>query len=492
MIQKLYEFNADGWYPRLDEAGETVCFGNLSSRAWHIGGGEWPPVEGRNSRFIRPGVVTFTRELDTLHAKRFERALSNNHVDPMDDDTALVAGNDFDAGNGHWSSCLASGRLVLHGSTILSGDRYRGVQAAGPFVLSSRNDTHFDVFERGLFRCSLPLPPGANAWRIAPTGHITSGYFWDSKATWIDGSTQDITVTPWRREGPPVLVLRDHILWAWTYTHLTRDIHGVVGMPMRAWGKTLEETPFEAIVLQGWDASSWLDVKWDAIRGRFVLAGSGDRGQLQVWAVTADHARTDLFAWWKTYLPGPEPKPEPVPDPKPEEPKETPTMLTDAHKALRGRWLERFPIPSKRADESSDAWEDRLRREWTIPFVQQMMFSFHGDGFCVKSADAGRPESKDAMGRVIGGTLHYYDLLLGAGTGRPTLVEDPPAIAIPGQHIRREHGPVDRLGGGGEQPGDPGGGGGGGQQPGGGDFDWPKWAREVLEALRALKVAIED
>jgi hypothetical protein len=141
--------------------------------------------------------------------------------------------------------------------------------------------------------------------------------------------------------------------------------------------------------------------------------------------------------------PPPPPPPAQEPDPPPQE---TGSMLTDQHKHVRNRYVAKFAVPEKATFESPDEWEDRLRRRWTIPLIQQMMFSFPNDGFCVKSADAGRPESKDAMGRVIGGVLHYYDLLTGAGTGRPTLVDDPPAHPIPGQFIHTEYGPVDLLG----------------------------------------------
>jgi hypothetical protein len=173
-----------------------------------------------------------------------------------------------------------------------------------------------------------------------------------------------------------------------------------------------------------------------------VIAGTAGSGSVR--AAIVAHADLSLP------VVAPPPQPPPVTPPPAEPPPVVPPtkahMLTAEHKALRARYMARFPLPSKQSHESDDQWEDRLRRQWTIPLIQQFMFSFPNDGFCVKSADAGRPESKDAMGRVIGGVLHYYDLLLGAGTGRPQLVIDPPAVPIPGQHIRTEYGPVDALG----------------------------------------------
>lgn len=192
--------------------------------------------------------------------------------------------------------------------------------------------------------------------------------------------------------------------------------------------------------------------------------------------------------------PGPAPTDPPVPGPTPTdphpEPEEPMERLTAAHKELRARYVARFPVPSKNDGEGQDAWEDRVRRQWTIPFIQQMMASFPGDGFCVKSADAGRPESKDAMGRERGGRLYVYDLLEGTGTGRPRLVDDPAPEDITGQFVHREYGPVDRLGGGtvpapDPDPGQP------PQQPPSGEVDWAAWSRDVLVELRAIRQACQ-
>jgi hypothetical protein len=292
VIERLYRFEGDGWWPRLSPDAEAVCFGNLESRAWHIGGGVWPAVTGRQSRFIRPGVVTFTFELDPQHAQRWERDLRTGALTLMADDPALVAGNDFDAANGSWASVISGGRLCIDG--VVHAGRYGGLQMAGDLVVAVQDQTRYAVFERGISRPPRPCPDRANNFRMTLPGLITSGYFWDSTLLHVpSGLVDDITLTPWRREGPPVLVDVDGATWAWTFTETPSGRLAVVGMPLRPW----HQQDFHAVALPDWDASSWLEVRWDPRRRHFLLAGSSDRGALEVWTVSIDHPLTDLRTW---------------------------------------------------------------------------------------------------------------------------------------------------------------------------------------------------
>lgn len=52
---------------------------------------------------------------------------------------------------------------------------------------------------------------------------------------------------------------------------------------------------------------------------------------------------------------------------------------------------------------------DDNRRELTRAIVEQLMFEFPDAGYCLKSADWGRPQSKDAIGIIIGGVLYGWD-----------------------------------------------------------------------------------
>jgi hypothetical protein len=82
-------------------------------------------------------VVTFTREI-AGGAQHLERDLTTGAETLTADAPALVAGNDFDAGDGHWASCLAGGRLAIDGMQVEG--RASGVSMAWPYVLSVVDD----------------------------------------------------------------------------------------------------------------------------------------------------------------------------------------------------------------------------------------------------------------------------------------------------------------------------------------------------------------
>jgi hypothetical protein len=87
---------------------------------------------------------------------------------------------------------------------------------------------------------------------------------------------------------------------------------------------------------------------------------------------------------------------------------------------------------------------DRVREEWTLPFVSQIVFELPNQGYGSKRASG--PPSKDSLAQQVGGKLFGWDFLLGTGTGHPTLNDDPDAEDITGQTFVHILG-VDHLGG---------------------------------------------
>jgi hypothetical protein len=117
-------------------------------------------------------------------------------------------------------------------------------------------------------------------------------------------------------------------------------------------------------------------------------------------------------------------------------------------KDTRRRYVETFPVPQ---GEPSPAFEDRVRR-WTVAFIEQVAFELPGEGWGPKRGDQGRPLSKDSIAnnQVVPGRLLGWDLLLGTGTGRPTLIADPNSRDITGQYFETRPAffqPQDHLGG---------------------------------------------
>ena len=108
-----------------------------------------------------------------------------------------------------------------------------------------------------------------------------------------------------------------------------------------------------------------------------------------------------------------------------------PMPLPQAIKNIRSRYLTKFPLPQ---GDPSPAQED-VCRQWSIRFAEQVAFELPGQGWGVKRADPGRPIGKDSIARHLAaeGVLIVWDLMTGAGTGRPALNDSPVSEDITGQ-----------------------------------------------------------
>lgn len=86
-------------------------------------------------------------------------------------------------------------------------------------------------------------------------------------------------------------------------------------------------------------------------------------------------------------------------------------------RALILRFAERVPVPRGVPGET---FEEQAR-QWSTRLAEQLLFSRPAEGWGKKRADPGRPVSKDAIARSIDGRLWSWDILIGTGTGAPTL-----------------------------------------------------------------------
>jgi hypothetical protein len=76
---------------------------------------------------------------------------------------------------------------------------------------------------------------------------------------------------------------------------------------------------------------------------------------------------------------------------------------------------------------------DDQRRELTKAVIEQLVCEFPADGYTWKSADPGRPPSKDAIGRQVNGHLYAWDWQNG-GTRARAVQPGQPAEDITGQN----------------------------------------------------------
>jgi hypothetical protein len=149
-------------------------------------------------------------------------------------------------------------------------------------------------------------------------------------------------------------------------------------------------------------------------------------------------------------------------------------------KMIRTRYLARFPVPQIQPGESITVFEARTR-VWSVRFAEQVAYELPGQGWGVKRADPTRPISKDTIAQQQGAVLLAWDLLLGAGTGSPSLIPDPDSQDVTGQYyeVRPEYfSPRDHLSSGSPVPPDP-------------PVPPPLDLSEVLRRLDALTAQVE-
>lgn len=101
--------------------------------------------------------------------------------------------------------------------------------------------------------------------------------------------------------------------------------------------------------------------------------------------------------------------------------------------ATRDRYVAKFPLWIMPAGTPAEvlAAEERAR-QWDAGLASQVAWEHPGQGYGLKRADAGRPVTKDGLAQ-LSDRLWVFDMLSGAGTGRPTLVPNPDAQDITGQ-----------------------------------------------------------
>lgn len=124
----------------------------------------------------------------------------------------------------------------------------------------------------------------------------------------------------------------------------------------------------------------------------------------------------------------------------------------------RDQYVAKFPLWSMPEGEEAE----KRARDWTLGLCSQLAFSHPNQGYGSKQADPTRPPSKDAIAQQSGSTLLAWDMLTGAGTGSPSLVQNPDSMDVTGQ-VFLPVTPADMLSGAAAPPT----GGGGGSTPSG-------------------------
>lgn len=138
----------------------------------------------------------------------------------------------------------------------------------------------------------------------------------------------------------------------------------------------------------------------------------------------------------------PLPPPVVVPPPPVEGPKMAGNPLKSSVVGLINRFAQKFPLPQ---GSPGDDHENNCRA-WMQTLEEQIEFTFPGEGYGRKRGDPGRPWSKDNLPRKTAQGLEGWDLMAGAGTGKPRLEISAVSISLDGQDFQTVS-PVDHLDG---------------------------------------------
>lgn len=301
---ELYRYDGDCHWPRVSPDAQNVVFGGGGIptlgvppmiRAVHLpvlktvsDAPHWFFGTGRHGRFLQSDTVQFTREDPGGGATRFLASLVDGRIMPTRDAADLVEGNLVEAsGTGHWASWRERDRRLVYDGQVLSTQAY-GVTLAGEYLATVEGiDTpqqRVSLFRAGRLITTAPVPQGANELVVSDAGWIGYGYFWDAQFLEPGGKSVDVTITPWRKETPPLLVQATGP-WVWTASERPSDsLPLVIGRPLG--GR-------KAVVLEGVQAN-YLSVAYDRRKGGFVVAAASNTGRLRVFFVAESAPLTEV------------------------------------------------------------------------------------------------------------------------------------------------------------------------------------------------------
>jgi hypothetical protein len=300
MSTLVFRYDGDGHKPRGNSKGNLVAWGNTSLNVVHVPNPSaiWRIGEGRHLRFLDDRRVVWLRNLTDTTADLYHDDLRffSGGIKELGLDPSLIAGNDFEAANGHWASVLINERRLTY-----DGQRRdvsaRAVRMCGDYMLTVEQSSsleYFSVYLNGQLSRRHPLPSIANEFKINEDGWISYGYYGPTRILTPDGESHQINVTA-DESVARIIRLSSGQVWAWTSTVINNQPF-VLGRPLvyddraRAWSSDDEcvQLPFPA---------EGVDVQWWEEKQSFTVAGSANLGTttpLEVHVVPLSHPRTAL------------------------------------------------------------------------------------------------------------------------------------------------------------------------------------------------------
>jgi hypothetical protein len=288
----------NGWFPAVAPQGNAVAYGTGQKWATDLATGQTYFFGDQNYGvgWIRSDTFTYQQEIGGDRSLRFEVRAGEWVARQTSDDPALVAGNDFKAADGVWTSWLARGfRLTIDGQLMQTGVGGALSTGGGWVAHAATNDgTAIRLWRNRQHVADRPARAPLHQMSVH-SGYVAYGGYGPVRGLHPDGTDVDLTISPFRWEGSPQVFLVDGAPWVATMTF--NPVSNRAYVLLRPFGAG------DAIVVHAPAAS--LSVA--AHQGTFTLAYNTDRGALTVLKFPTTARRYALT--------GPTPPPPPPPPP---------------------------------------------------------------------------------------------------------------------------------------------------------------------------------
>lgn len=270
----------NGWFANVSPDGNYVGSGFPGIQVADLRSKSIIPIQGGacySARWIRPGVLTYVCNINDSNAYRMEALVGSWQPYQTSDTPSLVAGNQFQASDGHWASWLG-GRGIAYDNMFL--DSGYGVSQNETWVgfAPNNNNDQLMMYNNGQFHGSFYPQSAMGEWdvldgRAAYGGH---GPTWGYSEQ--DGDL-DLTIAPGGYEGSVQLIRVGDSIWVATSAWVFAQNKGYV--LIRPWNDRA------AIIIQAEVADSHVVFNGS----EFVVATTTDKGSLSVYKVPVNAPR---------------------------------------------------------------------------------------------------------------------------------------------------------------------------------------------------------
>ena len=269
----------NGWFPNVSPDGNYVGGGAAAVSVFDLRNRTVTSVGPGcyAARFLRQGVLTYLCYTSNSTATRMEALEGSWTPYATGDDPALVAGNQFEANNGHWASWLGSRGVAYDGIDLGYG---YGVSQNGTWVglAPNNNNDRLDMFNNAQFQGSVYPQSPMGEWDVLDGYAAYGGH----GPTWgysqRDGDV-NLTLAPGGYEGSIQLIKIGDSIWvstsAWDFAANTGYVL------IRPWNDRA------AIIVRGLVADSHVVFTGS----EFVIATTTDQGILSVYKVPVNAPR---------------------------------------------------------------------------------------------------------------------------------------------------------------------------------------------------------